>query len=68
MKFNDAVSGLFLALLAAAVIAYSATLPSMPGQFVGPGLFPTLIGAGMLVGAMLLIVRGLRAGRPWAEV
>jgi putative tricarboxylic transport membrane protein len=68
MKFNDAISGLFLAALAVAVIAYSQTLPAMPGQFVGPGLFPTLIGAGMLIGALLLVARGLRAGRPWVEI
>jgi putative tricarboxylic transport membrane protein len=67
MKFNDAISGLFLAVLAVAVIAYSRTLPAMPGQFVGPGLFPTLIGAGMLIGALLLIARGLGAGRPWVK-
>jgi len=68
MKFNDAISGLFLAVVAVAVIAYSRNLPAMPGQFVGPGLFPTLIGAGMLIGALLLIARGLSAGRPWAEI
>ncbi|MGQ0674491.1 MAG: tripartite tricarboxylate transporter TctB family protein [Rhodospirillales bacterium] len=70
MKFNDAISGLFLAVLALAVIAYSRTLPAMPGQFVGPGLFPTVIGAGMLLGSALLIVKGLqaRASRPWVAL
>jgi putative tricarboxylic transport membrane protein len=67
MKFNDAVSGLFLALLAVAVIVHSRTFPNMPGQFVGPGVFPTLIALGMMAGALLLIARGVRARarEPW---
>ena len=70
MKFNDAVSGLFLAALALVVIAWSRTFPPMPGQFVGPGLFPTLIGCGMLAGAGLLILRGwnARAVVPWVAL
>lgn len=68
MKFNDAISGLFLAVLALAVIGYSRTFPPMPGQFVGPGVFPTVIGVGMLAGAVLLIAKGwvARATQPWA--
>ncbi len=70
MKFNDAISGLFLAVLALAVIGYSRTFPPMPGQFVGPGVFPTVIGVGMLAGAVLLMVKGWRAlaTQPWMIV
>lgn len=70
MRFNDAISGLFLAVLAVAVIAFSRTFPPMPGQFVGPGLFPTVIGVGMLLGSALLIAKGLRAraSQPWVTV
>ncbi|MCK6454444.1 MAG: tripartite tricarboxylate transporter TctB family protein [Alphaproteobacteria bacterium] len=67
MKFNDAISGAVLLALAIAVIAHSRGLPAMPGQFVGPGLFPGLIAAALAVAAVLLIVRGVRAraSEPW---
>lgn len=70
MKFNDAISGLFLAVLSLAVIGYSRTLPPMPGQFVGPGVFPAVIGVGMLLAAAMLVVKGLRAraSQPWVTV
>lgn len=75
MKFNDAVSGGALLALAVAVIAYARGLPKMPGQFVGPGLFPTVVAAALAVGALVLIARGLRAraaggeaGRAWLRL
>jgi putative tricarboxylic transport membrane protein len=44
MKFSDLLTGLFLVLLGGGVTAYGYTLPPMPGQVYGAGLFPTLIG------------------------
>ena len=47
MKINDAVFGAILLLLGAAVLVTVQSFPRIPGQNVGPGLFPGLIGAGM---------------------
>ena len=44
MKFSDLLTGLFLILLGGSVAAYGYTLPPMPGQVYGAGLFPMLIG------------------------
>ena len=44
MKFSDLLIGLFLVLLGGGVAAYGYTLPPMPGQVYGAGLFPMLIG------------------------
>ena len=70
MKFNDAISGAVLLALAVAVIAYALGLPKMPGQFVGPGLFPALVGAALAIGAVILIVRGVRTrtAHPWVRL
>ena len=64
MKFGDLVSGLLSALLGAAVVLHARTFPPMPGQPVGPSLFPILIGAGLiLAGAALVLGAVLRRER-----
>ena len=67
MKLNDAVFGLLLTLLGAAVLVAIRGYPNIPGQPVGPALFPGLIAAGLCVAGVLLIVRGLRhrGEQPW---
>ena len=66
MRFNDAVSGALAALTGLVLVAYSRTFPPMPGQSIGPGLFPTLIGAGLIVfGAMLAFSRAKDQREPW---
>ena len=67
MKLNDAVFGLLLVLLGGGVIAAVQGYPKIPGQPVGPALFPGLIAAGLCVAGVLLIVKGLRhrATQPW---
>jgi len=67
MKFNDAVFGAIFVLLAAVLVASIQKFPSIPGQQVGPALFPGLIGVGLGVCGLLLIVSGLRhrATQPW---
>jgi putative tricarboxylic transport membrane protein len=67
MKVNDAVFGLVLAALGGAVLAAVQGFPKIPGQSVGPALFPGLIAAGLCVCGVLLLVRGLRerAREPW---
>jgi putative tricarboxylic transport membrane protein len=56
MKFADLLTGLFLMLLGGGVVAYGYTLPPMPGQVYGAGLFPMLIGC-CLAGFGLHLVR-----------
>lgn len=67
MRVNDAVFGLVLAALGGAVLVGVQAFPKIPGQSVGPALFPGLIAAGLCVCGVLLLVRGLRerARAPW---
>jgi putative tricarboxylic transport membrane protein len=70
MKVNDAVFGLVLAALGGAVLVAVQAFPRIPGQSVGPALFPGLIATGLCVCGVLLVLRGLRARararEPWA--
>ena len=71
MRANDAISGLVLILLAAAMIAMTASFPDFPGQKYGPALFPRILGSGLIVCGLLLVRSGWtaqRAGAPWAEI
>ncbi len=54
--------GLALALLATAVLWSSRSFPAVPGQRVGAGFLPTIVGVGLLLGGVGLVVRSLRAG------
>lgn len=67
MKVNDAVIGVALAALGGAVLVSMRGFPKIPGQSVGPALFPGLIAAGLCVAGLLLVVRGVRerASAPW---
>lgn len=67
MKLNDAVFGLLLLALGITVLAVVQAFPTIPGQRVGPALFPGLIAAGLCVGGLILLVRGwrARATEPW---
>jgi putative tricarboxylic transport membrane protein len=64
MKLSDALSGVLTALFGLAVLLYARTFPPMPGQPIGPALFPSVIGIGLIVfgGALALAARG--AGTP----
>ncbi len=61
MKINDVLSGGLIGAFAAAVFLHARTFPGMPGQNVGPNLFPQLIAAGLLICAILLVIRGVKA-------
>ena len=67
MKLNDAIFGLVLAILGALVLFTVQSFPKIPGQQVGPALFPGLIAAGILVCGIVLMVRGWRQRQaaPW---
>lgn len=67
MKLNDAVFGLVLIALGALILAVVQGYPQIPGQQVGPALFPGLIATGLFVGGAMLVVQGwrLRKSVPW---
>lgn len=64
MRNVDRWLGLALALLAGAVLWSARAFPAVPGQKVGAGFLPTLVGAGLLLCGLALIVRSLRAVYP----
>jgi putative tricarboxylic transport membrane protein len=58
---TDRWLGLALALLAGAVMWSARAFPNVPGQKVGAGFLPMLVGAGLLLCGIGLIVRSLRS-------
>ena len=73
MKLNDAVWGALLIFCSAAVLLHIQNFPAIPGQKVGPALFPGLLAVGLALCGVLLIGRGLTArahagnSARWAE-
>lgn len=67
MKVNDAIPGALLVALGAAVLIGVQGFPKIPGQPVGPALFPGLIAVGLCVCGLILVVKGWLARRegPW---
>jgi putative tricarboxylic transport membrane protein len=69
MKVNDAFWGVVFMALGASVLWAVRDYPNIPGQPVGPALFPGLIAWGLCVAGALLVWRGWRsrAQAPWVE-
>jgi len=67
MKLNDAAWGAVLILFSIAILVHVQSFPTIPGQKVGPALFPGLIAVCLAVCAVLLIVNGLAARREGGE-
>ena len=63
MKLNDAVWGALFALLGAAILWHVQGFPRIPGQNVGPALFPGVLATALLVCGAILIASGLKARR-----
>jgi len=61
MKVNDAVWGALFLLLSVVILLHVQGFPTIPGQKVGPALFPGVIAAALSVCALLLIARGIVA-------
>ena len=61
MQRIDRWAGLALALLGIVVMWTARTFPNVPGQKLGAGFLPMLVGAGLLLCALALIVRSLRS-------
>ncbi len=70
MKLHDALNGALLVLFAALVLWITRTFPAIPGDPVGPALFPRLIAIGMLVCGTLLILKGATRDKvaPWLVI
>jgi putative tricarboxylic transport membrane protein len=60
VKINDAIWGGLFILGAVAVIVHVQSFPRIPGQNVGPGLFPGIVAAGIGICGLILVARGLR--------
>jgi putative tricarboxylic transport membrane protein len=60
VKLNDAVWGGLFVLLAGVILIHVQGFPQIPGQNVGPALFPGAIAVGIGVCGLLLILRGVR--------
>jgi putative tricarboxylic transport membrane protein len=69
VKLNDAVFGAILLALGSLILFTVRTFPKIPGQQVGPALFPGLIAVGLCVCGLLLLVNGWRARQqaPWFQ-
>ncbi len=64
MQLSDRVTGLTIAAIGAVAIYGASLLPPMPGQPVGPSIFPIVVGAGLcLCGALI----SLGIGRGFEE-
>jgi putative tricarboxylic transport membrane protein len=70
MKINDVLSGALVGAFGLAVLAGAQGFPAIPGQRIGPGVFPELVAAGMLICAVFLVKRGLGtlAGEGWVRL
>jgi putative tricarboxylic transport membrane protein len=68
VKLSDSLSGLLVLLLGLAVIAHASTFPPMPGQAIGPALFPALVGAGLVLVGARLFWGGRSTGRGWGAI
>jgi putative tricarboxylic transport membrane protein len=63
VKLNDAVWGALLLLFSAALLVHVQSFPKIPGQQVGPALFPGIVAVALGVCAVLLVIKGLAARR-----
>lgn len=61
MQRVDRWLGVALAVLAAAVLWSARAFPDVPGQKVGAGFLPMIVGAGLLVCGVVLVLRSWRA-------
>jgi putative tricarboxylic transport membrane protein len=59
--------GVGLALLGVAVFWSAQSFPNVPGQKLGAGFLPMIVGAGLVLCAIGLMVRGLRQGATPAQ-
>lgn len=66
MKIHDTVLGLFFLALGSLVLFAVRGFPNIPGQPVGPALFPSLIAMGLCVSGAILVYKGFQNRTPGA--
>ena len=57
MRLSDRVSGLFLVGLGALAAYGGSRLPPVPGQQVGPNVFPMVVGAGLMICGVMIALK-----------
>jgi putative tricarboxylic transport membrane protein len=68
LKISDTVFGAVLLALSLLVLWTVRGYPTIPGQNVGPAVFPGTVASLLAVCSLLLLVQGLRrGGTPWFE-
>jgi putative tricarboxylic transport membrane protein len=69
MRTSELTTGLIVMAGGLVVAGYAQTFPPMPGQPIGPSLFPTIIGVGLaLVGAVLAVSGRTQRDTRWLEL
>lgn len=63
MRFHDSLLGVLLTLFGGWVLIVSLNFPDMPGQSIGPGTFPSILGIAFILGGIGLAVSGLVRGQ-----
>lgn len=61
MKLHDTLSGLALLLLALLIGWHASSFPDVPGQQIGPAVFPRILACLLALCALLLMLRGRQA-------
>jgi putative tricarboxylic transport membrane protein len=68
MRLNDTLTGILLLLFGIATVTYAQTFPPSPGQDIGPNLFPSLLGVGLVVCGLQLVRAGFKErGVRWVQ-
>jgi len=67
MRLNDAVWGALLLLFSTVILVHVQAFPRIPGQQVGPALFPGVLAVALAVCGALLVIKGLATRRAWGE-
>ncbi|MDF0599414.1 tripartite tricarboxylate transporter TctB family protein [Psychromarinibacter sp. C21-152] len=62
MRIHDSLIGALLVLFGGWVLFVALGFPDMPGQSIGPGTFPSVLGVAFLLGGLCLIVAGRSRG------
>ena len=60
MKIHDTIFGLIFLALGTLVLFAVRGFPNIPGQPVGPALFPGLIAVGLCITGVMLVIKGIR--------
>lgn len=64
MKIHDTLLGLLFIAIGLAVLMTVSTYPQMPGQDVGPAMFPGIMAVALMVFGSILAMRGRRLAGP----